>query len=146
MTDLPGGDIVVDVTVASFEQMEPIYDGLARRARATLGVTGWGMQVMTLPPNWDGYPNHRHDANVEDANQEEVYLPLEGSGLLYADDEVFELRPGMMARVGPEQLRRIVPGDEGIRFVALWAVPATFDPSPWTELGGPPPVPPDGAE
>ena len=64
---------VVDVTVASFEEMEPIYDGLARRARASLGVTGWGMQVMTLPPNWDGYPNHRHDANVEDA-LERLYL------------------------------------------------------------------------
>jgi len=47
---------MADVTVASFEEMEPIYDGLARRARASLGVTGWGMQVMTLPPNWDGYP------------------------------------------------------------------------------------------
>ena len=46
----------MDVTVASFEEMEPTYDGLARRARASLGVTGWGMQVMTLPPNWDGYP------------------------------------------------------------------------------------------
>src|SRR4051794_867977 len=99
--------------------MEPIYDGLARRARASLGVTGWGMQVMTLPPNWDGYPNHRHDASVEDANQEEVYIPLEGSGLLYADGEAFELRPGLMVRVGPGQLRRIVPGDVGIRFVAL---------------------------
>jgi hypothetical protein len=135
---------VVDVTVASFEEMEPIYDGLARRARASLGVTGWGMQVMTLPPNWDGYPNHRHDASVEDANQEEVYIPLEGSARLFADDEVFELRPGVMVRVGPEQLRRIVPGDEGIRFVALGAVPGAFDPSPWTELGGPPPVPPAG--
>ena len=110
---------MVDVTVASFEEMEPIYDGLARRARASLGVTGWGMQVMTLPPNWDGYPNHRHDASVEDANQEEVYIPIEGSGILHADGEAFELRPGLMVRVGPEQLRRIVPGDEGIRFVAL---------------------------
>ena len=73
---------MVDVTVASFEEMEPIFEGLARRARATLGVTGWGMQVLTLPPRWDGYPNHRHDAGVEDANQEEVYIPLEGSGLL----------------------------------------------------------------
>jgi hypothetical protein len=27
------------------------------------------MQVMTLPPDWDGYPNHRHDASVDDANQ-----------------------------------------------------------------------------
>jgi len=28
----------VDVTVASFEEMEPIFDGIARRARASLGV------------------------------------------------------------------------------------------------------------
>jgi hypothetical protein len=33
-----------DVTVASFDQMEPIYEGLARRARASLGVSAWGMQ------------------------------------------------------------------------------------------------------
>jgi hypothetical protein len=99
------------------------------------------MQVMTLPPNWDGYPNHRRDASVEDANQEAVYIPLEGSSLLYADGEAFELRPGLMVRVGPEQLRRIVPGDEGIRFVALGVVPGALDPSPWTE-GGPPPAPP----
>lgn len=84
-----------------------------------------------------------YEVTVGDANQEEVYIPLEGSGLLHADDQVFELRPGMMARVGPEQMRRIVPGDQGIRFIALGAVPGTFDPSPWSELGGPPPVPPE---
>ena len=33
---------MADVTVAAFEQMDPIYDGLARRARATLGVTSSG--------------------------------------------------------------------------------------------------------
>ena len=47
---------MADVKVACFEEMEPIYDGLARRARATLGVTSFGMQVMTLPANWEGYP------------------------------------------------------------------------------------------
>ena len=55
---------MADVTVASIDEMEPIYEGLARRARATLGVTSWGMQVMTLPANWDGYPNHRHDTLI----------------------------------------------------------------------------------
>ena len=134
---------MVDVTVASFEEMEPIYGGIARRARASLGVTGWGMQLMTLPPNWDGYPNHTHSASVDDGNQEEVYIPIEGSGQLHADDQVFELRPGMMVRVGPDQLRRIVPGDEGIQFVALGAMPGSFAPSAWTELGGPLPVPRD---
>jgi hypothetical protein len=134
---------VADVTLASFADMEPIFDGIARRARAALGVTGWGMQVMTLPPRWDGYPNHLHDANVGDANQEEVYIPLQGSGVLLAGDEEFELKPGMMARVGPEQLRKITPGDSGIQFIALGAVPGSFDPSPWSELGGPLPVPRD---
>jgi hypothetical protein len=132
---------MIDVTVASFEDMEPIFEGLARRARATLGVSSFGMQVFTLPPAWDGYPDHRHDATVEDANQEEVYIPLEGSATLVAGSERFELRPGMMARVGPEQLRRVLPGPDGVRFVALGGVPGTFTGSPWTQLGGPPPVP-----
>jgi mannose-6-phosphate isomerase-like protein (cupin superfamily) len=130
---------MADVTVASFEEMEPIYDGLARRARATLGVTAFGMQVMTLPPAWDGYPDHHHDATMDDANQEEVYIPLEGSGTLVAGGSRYDLRPGMMARVGPEQRRRILPGPRGIRFVALGGVPGSFRPSAWTELGGPPP-------
>jgi mannose-6-phosphate isomerase-like protein (cupin superfamily) len=132
--------IVADVTVGKIDEMEPIYDGLARRARATLGVTAFGMQVMTLPPNWDGYPDHKHDASVADANQEEVYIPLAGSGTLHADGESYVLEPGMMVRVGPEQTRRIVPGEEGIRFIALGGVPGTFAPSAWTELAGPLPV------
>jgi mannose-6-phosphate isomerase-like protein (cupin superfamily) len=134
---------MADVTVATFEEMEPIYDGLARRARATLGVSAWGMQLITLPPRWEGYPNHRHDAAALDPNQEEVYIPLAGTGVLHADGEAFELRPGMMARVGPEQHRRIVPGGDGIRLIALGGSPGAFRPSAWTELGGPLPAPPE---
>ena len=66
-----------DVTVKSIDEMEAIYGGLARRARAELGVTAWGMQVFTLPPDWDGYPNHNHGPEAFDPNQEEVYIPLE---------------------------------------------------------------------
>ena len=103
-----------DVTVKAIEEMEPIYGGLARRARAELGVSAWGMQVFTLPPEWDGYPTHNHGADAFDPNQEEVYIPLSGAATLVADGSEFELRPGMMARVGPDQLRRILPGPEGI--------------------------------
>jgi hypothetical protein len=39
-----------DVTVKAIDDMEGIYGGLARRARAELGVTAWGMQVLTLRP------------------------------------------------------------------------------------------------
>ena len=131
---------MTDVTIATIEDMEPIYDGMLRRTRATLGITAWGMQVLTLPPNWDGYPNHNHSASAQDPNQEEVYVPLEGSAVLEADGEAFDLRPGTMARVGPGQLRRIVPGPDGIRFLALGGAPGSFSPPSWSELGAAPPA------
>jgi mannose-6-phosphate isomerase-like protein (cupin superfamily) len=130
-----------DVTVAMIDEMDPIHGGIARRARAELGVTAWGMQVLTLPPEWDGYPLHNHDASAFDPNQEEVYIPLSGSATLAAGDERIELVPGMMARVGPEQHRQIVPGPQGIRLLALGGRPGTFAPPSWTELGAPPPMP-----
>jgi hypothetical protein len=129
-----------DVTVAVIDEMDGIHEGLVRRARAQLGVTAWGMQVLTLPPNWEGYPEHNHDAEAFDPDQEEVYIPIAGSATLVAGDEEFELRPGVMARLGPAQLRRILPGDEGIRFVALGGRPGAFTPGAWTELGADPPA------
>ena len=45
----------------------------------------------------------------------------------------------MMARVGPEQPRGILPGPDGIRFLALGGRPGAFDAPGWTELGAPPP-------
>jgi hypothetical protein len=130
-----------NVTYAIIDEMEPIYDGLARRARAELGVTAWGMQVMTLPPNWDGYPDHDHGEATEEAGQEEVYIPLQGSAVLVASGERYELRPGVMVRVAAQQRRQILPGDDGVRFVALGGIPGVHHPSPWTQLGGPLPVP-----
>jgi hypothetical protein len=132
---------MADATFAVIDYMEPIHGGLARRARATLGVTGWGMQVLTLPAHWGGYPNHHHGEDATDPGQEEVYVPLTGSGVLEAGEERFDLRPGVMVRVGPDQRRRIVPGSEGIRFLALGGAPGAFSPPAWTELGGPLPVP-----
>jgi mannose-6-phosphate isomerase-like protein (cupin superfamily) len=130
-----------DVTVREIDQMDGIFDGVARRARAELGVTAWGMQVLTLPPNWDGYPNHNHGADAHDPNQEEVYIPLEGSARLVADDVEFDLRPGSMARVGPDQMRQILPGPEGIRLIALGGRPGAFEANTWTEIGADPPNP-----
>jgi len=132
---------VADVTYAVIDEMEPIYEGIARRARAELAVSAWGMQVMTLPPEWDGHPDHHHGPGSDEAGQEEVYIPLAGSATLHADDATYDLRPGVMVRVGPEQRRKIVPGPDGIRFVALGGIVGAHRASPWTELGGPWPVP-----
>jgi mannose-6-phosphate isomerase-like protein (cupin superfamily) len=133
-----------DVTAMAIDDMEAIGGGLARRARAALGVTAWGMQVLTLPPNWDGYPLHNHDSGAYDPNQEEVYVPLEGGATLVADGQEYDLRPGVLVRVGPNQMRRILPGSEGIRVLALGGAPGTFTPGAWTELGADPPNPSGG--
>jgi mannose-6-phosphate isomerase-like protein (cupin superfamily) len=97
------------------------------------------MQVLTLPANWDGYPEHNHDADAFDPNQEEVYIPLEGSAILVADGAEYELRPGSLARVGPAQARRLLPGPDGIRLVALGGTPGAFEAGAWTEIGADPP-------
>jgi hypothetical protein len=128
---------MTDVTVASFDDMEPIFEGVARRARATLGISSFGMQVYSLPPNWDGYPEHDHGAAVADGPQEEVYVPIAGAATLVADSDRFDLAPGMMARVGPEQRRRVLPGPAGIRMIVIGGAPGAFRASQWTELGGP---------
>jgi mannose-6-phosphate isomerase-like protein (cupin superfamily) len=130
-----------DVTMAAIDEMEALHGGVVRRARAELGVSAWGMQVLTLPPDWDGYPLHNHDETAFDPNQEEVYIPVSGSATLSADDQHFDLVPGVMARVGPQQQRRILPGGDGIRMIVLGGKPGTFEAPAWTELGAPPPMP-----
>lgn len=135
---------MADATVMSLEEMESMYDGLALRARASLGVTSWGMQVFNLPPHFDRYPNHHHGEDQIDPGQEEVYIPLAGSATLELDGERHELKPGVWARVGVEQLRRLVPGPDGFRFLAIGGRPGKdFDPPAWTELGAAPPAMPE---
>jgi mannose-6-phosphate isomerase-like protein (cupin superfamily) len=131
---------MADVTFREIDAMDAIHGGLARRARAELGVTAWGMQVFTLPPEWDGYPKHDHGPEAFDPNQEEVYIPLEGSATLVADGVSYELRPGTMARVGPQQPRRILPGRDGVRFIAIGGRPGSFQAGAWTEIGADPPA------
>jgi len=133
-----------DATIKRLEEMESVYDGLVTRARAELGVTSWGMQVFDLPPHFDQYPNHHHGDGAGDPGQEEVYIPLAGSATLVLDAEQHRLEPGVWARVGITQLRRLVPHEDGFRYIALGGTPGkTFVPPTWTELGAAPPTPPE---
>ena len=133
-----------DATIKRLDQMESFYDGLVLRARASLGVSSWGMQIFNLPPNFDQYPEHHHGEGAVDPGQEEVYIPLEGSATLVLGDETHTLEPGVWARVGRDQPRRLVPGDAGFRYLALGGVPGSpFAPPEWTQLGASPPTMPE---
>ena len=114
---------MADVTIKRLDEMDK-YTGESRGgeflyAGKSLGVTAWGMNVVRVPPHWDGYPEHDHSED----GQEEVYVVLEGSVALHADGERWTLEPGMIARVGPTQKRRLVPGDDGTTMLVLGGTP-----------------------
>lgn len=107
-----------DVTVKRIDELEG-YEGRFLYAGRGLGVTAWGMNVLRLPAGWSQYPEHDHEKD----GQEEVYVVLEGSARLEAGGESWTLEPGTLARVGPGQKRKIVPGDRGLTMLALGGTP-----------------------
>ena len=130
---------MADVTVKRLEEFEAVFGGGMRRVRAGLGVTSFGMQVMELPPDFLIYPAHDHSHD----QQEEVYLALGGRATLRVGEEEFELEPGVFARVGPGQQRKLLTGDEGARILVMGGTPGhAYEPPEWTEEGGSlPPMP-----
>jgi quercetin dioxygenase-like cupin family protein len=110
---------MADVTVKRIEDFEAIFGGGFRRVRAGLGVTSFGLAVMEFPPNFEHYPTHdqTHDG------QEEVYTVLTGRITLRVGGEDHDLEPGVFARVGPGEKRKLVTGDESARVLAMGATP-----------------------
>jgi len=132
---------MADYTVKRFDQMEPILDGFLLRARGALGASSFGMQVLQMPPNGgDFYPNHDH----ADTGMEEVYVVLSGEAdfEIEGESERVHAGPETAVRVGPATHRKIHPGPEGVKILALGAVPGeAYSAPPFTEIGGPDPVP-----
>ncbi|HEY2603871.1 MAG TPA: cupin domain-containing protein [Thermoleophilaceae bacterium] len=126
-----------DYTFKRIDDMYSTYLGGMKHARAELGVTSFGMQVIDLPPNLDGYPEHDH----AETGQEEVYVVLSGAVDLTVDGETVRLEEGTMARVGPEARRQLVTTDSPVRILALGGVPGKpYETLPNTEVGFPDPL------
>ena len=128
---------MADVTVRRTEDFEAAFRGGFIKARAGLGVTSFGMQILRFPPHADAHPEHDHSANGE----EEVYTVLEGEVTLRAGDEEHVLEPGVFARVGPKEKRKINTADEGARVLAIGGAPGRVYVAPeYTEEGQPDPM------
>lgn len=84
-----------------------------QRLRAELGVSSFGLNLITLQPRQRGRV-HRHE------RQEEVYLVLEGEPTLVTEGGSHVLRKGDLARVGPAVRRQLCnPGSEVVRILAI---------------------------
>ena len=128
---------MADLTVKRIDEMEGIYGGAFKRARAELGVESFGMQVIDKPPNLEQYPEHDH----AETGQEEVFVVLRGGGEIEVDGDRHPINADVMVRVGPGARRKIWPGPDGMRVLALGATPgAAYSPPDITKLGEPDPM------
>ena len=112
--------IMPDITVKYLDEMER-YTGSFEHgqqfffAGKSLGLSKLGMNAIRMPPNWEHYPEHDHAAD----NEEELYIPLEGSGTLHAEGQTYPIKRGVLIRVGAAIKRKIVPGPEGMTLLML---------------------------
>lgn len=124
-------------TVKKISEMEAIYLGAFKRARAELGVESFGIQVIDMPPNFDRYPEHDH----ADDGQEEVYVTLRGGGEIEVEGERSPLDSDHMTRVGSGIKRKVWPGPDGIRLLIVGGVPGGLYEAPGiSKLGEPDPM------
>ena len=109
-----------DITVKHIDEFER-YTGSFQKgqqfffAGKSLGLSKLGMNAIRMPPHWEHYPEHEHAAD----NEEELYIPLEGSGTLYAEGTTYPMRRGVLIRVGATTKRKIVPGPEVMTLLML---------------------------
>lgn len=128
---------MADYTAKKIGDMEAVFGGAFKRARAELGVSSFGMQVIDLPPNFEDYPEH----DESEQGQEEVFVIMSGSAEIEVDGEKVAIDPETFIRVGPDARRKIVTGGQGARVLALGAVPGQpYDAPEVTQLGAPDPL------
>jgi mannose-6-phosphate isomerase-like protein (cupin superfamily) len=123
---------MADYTAKRIDDMEAAFGGGLVKARAELGVTSFGLQVVRLPADYKDYPEHDHAAD----GQEEVYLAISGSGYIDIEGERVDLTPDMLVRVAAGTKRKVYPGPEGLQMIALGGIPGkAYEAASFSELG-----------
>jgi hypothetical protein len=128
---------MAEYAVKRIDEMEAIYGGAFKRARAELGIESFGLQVVDMPANADQYPEHDHSED----GQEEVYLPLSGGGEIEIEGERHALDPESMVRVSSGTKRKLWPGEDGLRVLIIGGIPGrAYEAPDITQLGSPDPL------
>jgi uncharacterized cupin superfamily protein len=121
-----------DYTAKKISDMEAGFGGGFVKARAELGVTAFGMQVIQLPPNYSDYPEHDH----AESGQEEVFIAIGGSGHMEVGGDRVELDGDTMVRVASEVKRKVFSGDQGLRMLVIGGSPGeAYKIAEMSELG-----------
>jgi mannose-6-phosphate isomerase-like protein (cupin superfamily) len=101
------------------DELPSINHGAVKLAGDGLGVGSFGLQVLDLPPGFADYPEHDHAHD----GQEEVYVVLGGTAAFEVAGERVEAEEGSLLRVEPAARRKLLPGPDGVRVLAIGCVP-----------------------
>jgi mannose-6-phosphate isomerase-like protein (cupin superfamily) len=125
---------VTHMRIEDLDAIEGVLEGIKfHKAAASLGVSSFGISISDLAPGADEYPEHDHSEEgiggqmfakrPQQLGQEEVYVALKGSGTVEADGEQYPLDQDHIVRLGPTVKRKVIPGPDGLRLLALGGTP-----------------------
>jgi len=81
------------------------------------------LDALAIKANqFDSQPDqlgHEHDELK--TGQEELFVPLSGTGYLQIDGETVDLEPGRYVLVQPSARRQVVAGPEGLSYLVIGA-------------------------
>jgi mannose-6-phosphate isomerase-like protein (cupin superfamily) len=128
---------VTHVGIDELKAVEGFLEGFTfRRAGAQMGVTPFGMSIIEMPAETTAYPEHDHSSEgpgnppAHQLGQEEVYIALRGSADVQVDGHRYKLDADHIIRVGPTARRKILPGPDGVRLLAIGGFPGrAYDPA-----------------
>jgi mannose-6-phosphate isomerase-like protein (cupin superfamily) len=106
-------------TLRRIDELASIEHGAVKLAGDDLGVESFGLQVLDFPGGFAHYPEHDHAHD----RQEEVYVVLAGSAEFEIAGERATAETGTMLRVDADARRKLVPGPDGVRLLAIGCSP-----------------------
>jgi quercetin dioxygenase-like cupin family protein len=92
------------------------FEGRRKPVAQALGALAIKANQFDSQP---GQLGHEHDEL--DSGQEELFVPLRGTGYLQIDGETLDLEPGCYALVQPSARRRVDAGPEGLSYLVIGA-------------------------
>jgi mannose-6-phosphate isomerase-like protein (cupin superfamily) len=125
---------VTPIEIGEIEAISGVLEGITfHKAAGALGVSSLGISIVDLDPGADTYPEHDHSEEgiggqmfakrPQQLGQEEVYLALKGSGTVEADGMSYPIDADHAVRVDPDVVRKVLPGPDGLRLLAIGGTP-----------------------
>jgi uncharacterized cupin superfamily protein len=113
------------------EDLPQLWDGFAKLVREGLGLSGFGAQIMDLPPD---YSTKSH--NESHSGQQELYVALSGAGAVVvhgSGDTRLPLDADNIVAVLPPTERTLTSGPDGLRVLCVGGTPGKpYEVPEWT--------------